>query len=69
MQALVGLADLEAEAPGVYRNYCFEIERGADIRYTYKLHDGVVRNLNASYLLSRMMHEECGTPLDDGRER
>lgn len=65
----IGLADLEAEAPGVYRNYCFEIERGADIRYTYKLHDGVVRNLNASYLLSRMMHEECGTPLDDGRER
>lgn len=61
----IELARLEEEAPGVYRNYCFEIERGEDITYTYKLHDGVVRNLNASYLLARMMHEECGTPLPD----
>jgi len=59
----IELARLETEAPGVYRNYCFEIERGTDISYTYRLHEGVVRNLNASYLLARMMHEECGTPL------
>ena len=59
------LARLENEAPQTFHNYCFEIERGADIRYTYKLHRGVVRNLNASYLLAMMMHEECGTPLPD----
>lgn len=64
----IGLSALETEQPDVYRNYCFEIERGADIRYTYKLHRGVVRNLNASYLLSLMMHEECGTPLPDSQE-
>lgn len=59
----IELSRLEQEAPEVYHNYCFEIERADDIRYTYKLHPGVVRNLNASYLLARMMHEECGTPL------
>lgn len=61
----IELARLETEAPDIYHNYCFEIERGEDIKYTYKLHNGVVRNLNASYLLAMMMHEECGTPLPD----
>ena len=52
---LAGLADKD---PGLYRNLCFEIGLSEDICYTYKIQDGVARNLNASYLLSRILNTD-----------
>lgn len=36
-------------------NYCFEIELGEDIIYTYKMGRGVAQNLNATYLLKKII--------------
>lgn len=36
-------------------NYCFEIELGDDIIYTYKMGRGVAQNLNATYLLKKII--------------
>ena len=39
------------EYPDRFHNYCFEIELGADVTYSYKITPGVARNQNATFLL------------------
>lgn len=53
------LADMEKETPEIYSSWCFEIGLSDKIDYTYRISRGVARNLNASYLLSRMLEEEA----------
>ena len=36
-------------------NLCFEIELGDEINYTYKIEQGVAQNLNATYLLKKII--------------
>ena len=38
-----------------YKNYCFEIELSDEISYSYKISEGIARNLNATYLLKKMV--------------
>ena len=49
------LAKLEIDNGDLYSNYKFEIELSDDIKYTYKIEQGIAQNLNASYLLSNML--------------
>lgn len=54
--AIVATHDLELskmadEHPSRFHNYCFEIELGTDVTYSYKITPGVARNQNATYLL------------------
>ncbi len=51
------LAELRERQPSVYQNYRFEIDLADEIRYSYKITPGVARNMNASYLLSRLITE------------
>lgn len=41
-----------------FHNYCFEIELGTDITYSYKITPGVARNQNATFLLKEMLSGE-----------
>lgn len=38
-----------------YHNYCFEIELGANVTYSYKITPGVARNQNATFLLNQII--------------
>ena len=38
-----------------FHNYCFEIELGTRVTYSYKLTPGVARNQNATYLLQQII--------------
>ncbi len=38
-----------------FRNFCFEIEMRSDITYSYKMTSGVARNMNATYLLKKIL--------------
>lgn len=38
-----------------FHNYCFEIQLGTNITYSYKITPGVARNQNATYLLKQML--------------
>ena len=52
------LSKMEDQAPEVYHNYRFEIELSEDIqqiKYAYKIQEGVAQNLNASYLLRNIL--------------
>ena len=40
---------------GRFHNYCFEIELGTDVTYSYKITKGVARNQNATFLLQRLI--------------
>jgi len=60
ISAIIATHDLELARLGekdssVYLNYCFEIELSQKISYSYKIQKGVAQNLNASYLLSRIL--------------
>lgn len=48
------LAKMEQESPK-FHNWCFEITLGTDVTYPYKITQGVARNQNATYLLSRIL--------------
>ena len=49
------LGELAARFPGQVNNLCFEIQIENDkMRIDYKLHDGVCKNLNATYLMRNM---------------
>ena len=49
-------ADKEADAmAGRFHNYCFEIELGTEVTYTYKITPGVARNQNATFLLKNLI--------------
>ena len=49
------LSKMENENVGRFHNYCFEIELGEDITYSYKITKGVARNQNATYLLKGIL--------------
>lgn len=50
------LSKLETEN-SPYRNYCFEIEMAEHVVYSYKMSRGVARNMNATYLLNKILGE------------
>ena len=43
------------DANSRFHNFCFEIELGSTIGYSYKLGVGVARNQNATYLLKDIL--------------
>lgn len=49
------LSKMENEYEGRFHNYCFEIELGEDITYSYKITKGVARNQNATFLLKGIL--------------
>ena len=49
------LSKMEEEYAGRFHNYCFEIELGEDIIYSYKITKGVARNQNATFLLKGIL--------------
>ena len=49
------LSKMEDEKPQLFHNYCFEIELGTSITYSYKITKGVARNQNATYLLKEIL--------------
>ena len=49
------LSKMEEEYVGRFHNYCFEIELGENITYSYKITKGVARNQNATYLLKEIL--------------
>lgn len=51
------LSKMEDDAPSRFHNWCFEIELGGNITYTYKITPGVARNQNATYLLKKIIEE------------
>lgn len=49
------LCDLEKEYPEKIKNKCFEVEiNGDEIKFDYKLRNGVTKNMNASILMKKM---------------
>ena len=52
------LAKLENESPDLFLNWCFEISLSEEEQYSYKIQRGVSRNLNATYLLQKILSEE-----------
>jgi len=52
----IGVTSLENKYGGSkFKNYCFEIELGVPITYTYKINRGICKNKNASYILLQML--------------
>jgi len=52
----LALGELETEHPGHFHNICFEITiHEDDITYDYRLQNGVAHNLNATWLLNRLL--------------
>lgn len=49
------LSLLADECPGRFHNYCFEIELGRDVTYSYRITPGVARNQNATFLLKSLL--------------
>lgn len=52
------LAKLEDAYPEIYQNYCFEISLSDTVHYAYKIERGVSKNLNATFLLQKILSEE-----------
>jgi DNA mismatch repair ATPase MutS len=49
------LGEMEIEFPGIIFNKCFEIEiDGENIRFDYKLRDGITEKMNAALLMKQM---------------
>jgi hypothetical protein len=49
------LGNLEKLFPGDIRNYSFEAEiTGEELHFSYKLKDGIARNMNATFLMKKM---------------
>lgn len=51
----LALSKLEKQYPTQFCNYRFEIALADDIDYSYKISKGVAQNLNASFLLQRIL--------------
>lgn len=49
------LSKMADEQPQRFRNYCFEIELGTKVTYSYRITPGVARNQNATYLLKNVL--------------
>ncbi len=52
------LAKLEEEVPERYQNWCFEINLTEEEQFTYKIERGVSKNMNATFLLQKILTEE-----------
>lgn len=52
------LAKLEDDSPDRFQNWCFEISLSDKDQFTYKIQRGVSQNMNASYLLQKILSEE-----------
>jgi len=51
----IKLAELEKDFPNVIQNYYFDIDfKDGDLRFDYKLKEGICENFNASYLLKQI---------------
>lgn len=50
-----------SDADSRFKNYCFEIELSDQIDYTYKMTEGVARNMNATHLLEQIINK-IGSP-------
>ena len=48
------LSKMEQEKE-LFHNYCFEIDLGTDVTYTYKIQQGVAKNQNATFLLTHLI--------------
>lgn len=60
--AVVATHDLELshmadERPDRFHNYCFEIELGDSVAYSYRITPGTARNQNATFLLQKMLEK------------
>lgn len=51
----LALSEMAEERPDRFHNYCFEIELGTDVTYTYTISQGVARNQNATFLLKELL--------------
>ena len=51
------LSRIADEQPSRFHNYCFEIELGRNVTYSYKIATGVARNKNATFLLRELLTE------------
>ena len=51
------LSKMENDASGKFHNYCFEIDLGTDVTYTYKIQKGGSRNQNATFLLNKILEK------------
>ena len=51
------LSKMENDASEKFHNYCFEIDLGTDVTYTYKIQKGVARNQNATFLLNKILEK------------
>ena len=49
------LSLLAESRPDCFHNYCFEIELGSDVTYSYRMTPGVARNQNATFLLKSLL--------------
>ena len=49
------LSKMADQYPQRFHNYCFEIELGASVSYSYKITPGVARNQNATFLLKEIL--------------
>lgn len=49
------LSRMAESSPDRFHNYCFEIDLGTDVTYTYKIQPGVARNQNATFLLKKIL--------------
>jgi DNA mismatch repair ATPase MutS len=51
----LALSELQTELPGLVSNYCFESSIiDGELTFDYKLHAGVARNRNATFLMKKM---------------
>jgi DNA mismatch repair ATPase MutS len=54
----LALGDLEQEKPGCFHNICFEVTIDDNqLQFDYKLKTGIAQNMNATWLLNRMLNE------------
>lgn len=51
------LSKMSERYPDHFHNYCFEIELGTNITYSYKITQGTAKNQNATFLLQNILKE------------
>ncbi len=51
------LSKMEDSDPDHFHNYCFEVELGDDVTYSYRVTPGVARNQNATFLLNKILND------------
>lgn len=54
------LSRLAEEHPSRFHNFCFEIELGSNVTYSYRIAPGVARNQNATFLLRELLTNANG---------